>query len=122
MIRASFKPRRGGRVFRWLFRRIIWIIPGGNGKTPVAAGMGLLALCELEDAPRIFCLAGAADQADLAHESARVWVEGDHYREEPELKRFLRVRGRRILNKRTAARCSSWRPPARGSRGSARRS
>jgi phage terminase large subunit-like protein len=108
MIRASFKrapyKRRKGRVFRWLYRRIYWVIPGGNGKTPLAAGLGLLALCELEDAPEIYCLAGAKEQADIAHEFARLWVEGDQHQEEPELKAFLRVRGKRILNKRTGGR------------------
>lgn len=76
------------------------IIPGGNGKSPLAAGHGLEALCELKDAPEIYCLAGKKEQADIVQSFARDFVEGTE--DEPgELRSYLRIRGKRILNKHT---------------------
>lgn len=45
--------------------------PKGTGKTPIIAGLGLYALVTETDAPEVYDLAGAKDQADIAHEFAR---------------------------------------------------
>lgn len=100
-LRLAFSRRRVGRVTRRVFRFIYLVVPGGNGKSPLCAGLGLLALCELEDAPEIYCLAGNKEQADTVQGFARGFVEGTE--EDPgELSRWLRVRGRRILNVHTS--------------------
>jgi phage terminase large subunit-like protein len=92
-LREAFKRnKRGRRVYQLIYL----IVPGGNGKSPLAAGLSLEALCEFGDAPDVFCLAGIKDQADVVAEFARDFVEAPGA-----LSRFLRVRGRRILRKKT---------------------
>jgi phage terminase large subunit-like protein len=50
-------------------------IPKGNGKTPLAAGLGLHALLSESDAPEVYGIAGSKDQAGIAQRYARGWVE-----------------------------------------------
>jgi phage terminase large subunit-like protein len=50
-------------------------IPKGNGKTPLAAALGLHALVSETDAPEVYGIAGSKDQAGIAHRFARQWVE-----------------------------------------------
>lgn len=50
-------------------------VPKGNGKTPLTAVLGTLALVENIDAPEIYVVAGASDQADICHEFARLNIE-----------------------------------------------
>lgn len=50
-------------------------VPKGNGKTPLAAGLGLHTLVTHTDAPEVYAIAGAKDQADFAHSFARASVE-----------------------------------------------
>lgn len=45
-------------------------IPKGNGKTPLAAGLGTYALVSNTDAPEVYNVAGAKDQAALCYEFA----------------------------------------------------
>src|SRR5206468_12291 len=41
-------------------------VPKGNGKTPLAAGLGLHALLTSTDAPEVYGIAGSKDQAGIA--------------------------------------------------------
>jgi phage terminase large subunit-like protein len=50
-------------------------IPKGNGKTPLAAGLGLHALLSETDAPEVYGIAGSKEQAGIALRFARDWVE-----------------------------------------------
>ena len=50
-------------------------VPKGNGKTPLTAGIGTHSLVTQTDAPEVYSVAGARDQADIAHEFARVNIE-----------------------------------------------
>src|SRR5207245_6687670 len=50
-------------------------IPKGNGKTPLAAALGLHALLTGTDAPEVYGIAGSKDQAGIALRFARRWVE-----------------------------------------------
>ncbi len=63
--------RHGRRVYRLG----ILGVPRGNGKTPVAAGLGLYELLAREDAPNVFNVAGAKEQARLLTDFAREFVE-----------------------------------------------
>jgi len=51
-------------------------VPKGNGKTPLAAGLGLHALLTESDAPEVYGIAGSKDQAGIAQRFARQWIEG----------------------------------------------
>jgi phage terminase large subunit-like protein len=50
-------------------------VPKGNGKTPLAAALGLHALLSEKDAPEVYGIAGSKDQAGIAQRFARRWVE-----------------------------------------------
>jgi phage terminase large subunit-like protein len=50
-------------------------IPKGNGKTPLAAGLGLHALISARDAPEVYGVAGSREQAAIAHRFANRWSE-----------------------------------------------
>lgn len=65
------RDRRGERVYS----TGLLGAPKGNGKTPLIAGLGLLVLVLETDSPEVYDLAGARDQADIAHEFARYSVE-----------------------------------------------
>lgn len=93
-----------GPLRRRTYQRGYLLIPGGNGKTPLAAGDGILGLCELEDAPEIYCIAGAEDQAGIAGAFAASFVKGTD--EQPgDLRQWLRVRGNStIVNRATGGR------------------
>ncbi len=58
-----------------VYRLGILGVPRGNGKTPVAAGLGLYELLARQDAPNVFNVAGAKDQARLLTDFAREFVE-----------------------------------------------
>ncbi len=59
---------------RW--RTVIYGVPRGNGKSPVAAGIGLFELLDRQDAPEIFCAAGSRDQANIVHDFAHGMPRG----------------------------------------------
>ena len=59
-------------------------IPKGNGKTPLAAGLGLFSLLTQTDAPEVYGIAGSKDQAGIALRFANRWAE------ESELSTFLK--------------------------------
>src|SRR5438093_2472487 len=50
-------------------------VPKGNGKTPLAAALGLHALLSERDAPEVYGIAGSKDQAGIAQRFARQWIE-----------------------------------------------
>jgi hypothetical protein len=65
------RDERGQRIFK----RAILGIPRGNGKSPLAAGLGLYELLTREDEPDIICAAAARDQAGVVFEYARAFAE-----------------------------------------------
>jgi len=83
-----------GSLFGWLradgFRRFRFAyveIGKGNGKTPLAAGIGLGGLVlDNEPAPEIYSAAVAKDQAAICFKDARIMVESS-----PELRRRIEV-------------------------------
>ena len=66
------RDRHGERVYT----TGLFGAPKGNGKTPLIAGLGLHTLVAETDAPEVYDLAGARDQADIAHEFARESIDG----------------------------------------------
>jgi phage terminase large subunit-like protein len=50
-------------------------IPKGNGKTPLAAGLGLHALLSERDAPEVYGIAGSREQARIAQRFANTFIE-----------------------------------------------
>src|SRR5487761_1090357 len=59
------RGRDGGRVYTFG----LFAVPKGNGKTPVAAVLGVNALMDppVDDVPEVFGIAGAREQAGFAH-------------------------------------------------------
>jgi phage terminase large subunit-like protein len=47
----------------------------GQGKTPLAAGLGLYALVSQMDAPEVYSIAGSKEQARICHRFADRWAE-----------------------------------------------
>lgn len=75
----------GGRVYTFgLFG-----IPKGNGKTPLAAGLGMNALMDppVDDVPEVYGIAGAKSQAGFAHKFI------DKSSKETDLGRFMKKTG-----------------------------
>lgn len=67
------RDRRGRRVYRYGYLGI----PRGNGKTPLASGLGLYELLVNKDSPDVFTVAGTKDQAAILFDFARGFVEDD---------------------------------------------
>jgi phage terminase large subunit-like protein len=63
----------GRRIYKYGYLGI----PRGNGKSPLAAGLGLYELLINRDAPDVFTVAGSKDQARILQDFARGFVE-DH--------------------------------------------
>jgi phage terminase large subunit-like protein len=68
---------RRGSDGRRLYREGLLGLPRGNGKTPLAAGLGIYTLLSAEDAPQVLCAAGSKEQARVCLDFARSWAEGD---------------------------------------------
>lgn len=66
--------RRDGEGRR-IYRLAILGIPRGNGKSPLAAGLGLYELLSRPDSPDVICAAAARDQARIVLNFARAFVE-----------------------------------------------
>lgn len=65
------RDRRGHRIYR----TGLLGIPRGNGKTGLAAGLGLYELVSRTDAPEVYCAACSREQAGIALGFARSFVE-----------------------------------------------
>jgi hypothetical protein len=50
-------------------------VPRGNGKSPLAAGLGLYELLTRRDSPDVFCAAGSREQARIVFNFAKSFVE-----------------------------------------------
>jgi phage terminase large subunit-like protein len=80
------RDRRGRRIYS----AALLGIPKGNGKSPLAAGLGLHALVSETDAPEVYGIAGSKDQAAIAQRFARTWVEQGELGQWVESRRDLR--------------------------------
>ncbi|MBT9156807.1 MAG: hypothetical protein DDT37_01797 [Firmicutes bacterium] len=58
------------------WRSVLLGLPRGNGKSPLAAGIGLFELITRSDAPDIYCAAASRDQASIVHEFAHGMPRG----------------------------------------------
>lgn len=73
------------------WRDVLWLVPRGNGKSPITGGVGLYELTSRRDAPDVYCAAGSRDQAAIVHDFARGFASN------PPLSRFLTVRAKTIF-------------------------
>jgi phage terminase large subunit-like protein len=60
---------------RRIYRLGVLGVPRGNGKTPLAAGLGLYELVSRADAPEVYFAAASKEQAGIGLEFARSFVE-----------------------------------------------
>jgi phage terminase large subunit-like protein len=65
------RDKHGRRVYQ----RGVLGVPRGNGKTPLAAALGLYELLARTDVPEIYCAAASKEQAGIALGFARDFVE-----------------------------------------------
>jgi len=82
-----------------IYKRGILGVARGNGKTPLAAGLGLQELLGASDEPDVILAAAARDQARVCFEYARGFVEAGS------LADVLQVGRHEIRNPSTAASC-----------------
>jgi phage terminase large subunit-like protein len=83
------RDRRGRRIYRLG----VLGLPRGNGKTPIAAGLGLYELVCRDDAPEVYCAAGSKEQAQICLDFARSFVEQGELDEHIQVKSTLSRRG-----------------------------
>jgi hypothetical protein len=69
---------RGQRIYK----RAVLGVPRGNGKSPLAAGLGLYELLTRTDEPDVICAAAARDQAGVVFEYARGMAEASPFASE----------------------------------------
>jgi phage terminase large subunit-like protein len=93
IIREAYRRDKQGRR---IYKLIILEIPRGNGKTPLASGIGLHTLLTQPGRPKVFQAAGSGEQAGIGLEYAQTWVESsdlvDYLR--PNARGLKRVDGR----------------------------
>jgi len=80
------RDSKGRRVYRFG----VLGLPRGNGKTPLAAGLGLYELLARRDAPEVYCAACSKEQAGIALSFAKSFVELGSLDEWIQLKSGLR--------------------------------
>jgi phage terminase large subunit-like protein len=78
---------------RRVYRMALLGIPRGNGKTPLAAGLGLFELMARKDAPDVFNAAGSKDQAKILTDFATAFVHAG------KLRTWLTARRRAIVHR-----------------------
>jgi phage terminase large subunit-like protein len=66
---------RRDRAGRRLYKKAVLGLPSGNGKTALAAGLGLYELLNQPDSPQIVLAAGSREQARLGIDSARRMID-----------------------------------------------
>src|SRR5439155_11858459 len=71
-LREFYKRDKNGRR---LYRLGVLGVPRGNGKTHLAAGLGLYELVTRTDAPEVYFAACSKEQAGIGLEFARAFVE-----------------------------------------------
>jgi phage terminase large subunit-like protein len=71
-LREFYKRDKQGRR---VYRLGVLGVPRGNGKTPLAAGLGLYELVSRTDAPEIYFAAGSKEQAGIGLSFARPFAE-----------------------------------------------
>ncbi|MBK7406410.1 MAG: terminase large subunit [Phycisphaerales bacterium] len=80
-----------------LYRRTYWKLPKGNGKSPLAAGLGLLlAFGDGQPGADVYCFANSDEQADIVHGEARKMVKLS-----AELSAILQVYSKSIVREET---------------------
>lgn len=90
------RPREGEHWLR-LYRRVYVKIPKKNGKSTLAAGVGLdLAFADGEPGADVYCIANKEDQADIVHGEAKRMV-----RQSAELSGMLQVFTKSIIRPET---------------------
>jgi phage terminase large subunit-like protein len=77
---------------RRVYRLGVLGIPRGNGKSPLAAGFGLLEVTTKQDSPDVFCAAASKEQAGIVQSFARSFVEAS-----PELQKITTAH-KRVIN------------------------
>src|SRR5205085_1882983 len=82
-----------------IYRLGILGIPRGNGKTPLAAGVGLYELLNRTDAPEVYFAAGSKEQAAIGLEFARNFVEAGELAEHVQIGGALRCPERQAIMK-----------------------
>jgi phage terminase large subunit-like protein len=71
-LRELYRRDQDGRR---IYKRAVLGIPHGNGKTALAAGLGLYELVSNTDSPEVYLAAGAKQQAQIGLDNARNMVE-----------------------------------------------
>lgn len=82
-----------------LYRQVLLGIPRGNGKTPIAAGIGLYELMARKDAPEIYNIAGSKDQAKTLTDFATAFVTRGPEGKPGQLSRWLDTNKRSVTHK-----------------------
>lgn len=77
---------------RRIYRQALLGVPRGNGKSPLAAGLGLFELMTKRDAPDVFVAAGSKDQARFPTDFAVAFARG-------KLKRWLTAHRKAITHR-----------------------
>jgi phage terminase large subunit-like protein len=71
-LRELYRRNKNGQR---IYKRAVLGVPHGNGKTALAAGLGLYELVSNTDSPEVFLAAGAKQQARIGLDFARTFVE-----------------------------------------------
>jgi phage terminase large subunit-like protein len=91
-LREFYKRDKHGRR---LYRLGVLGVPRGNGKTPLAAGLGLYELVTRTDAPEVYFAACSKEQAGIGLDFARAFVEQGPLADWVTVRKTLTCPGRR---------------------------
>jgi phage terminase large subunit-like protein len=84
-----------------LYRQALLGVPRGNGKTPLAAGIGLFELMTRLDAPEIYNIAGAEHQAQDLTDFSTAFVDRGRDGKPGELRQWLTAHKKAVTHKHT---------------------